>query len=808
MIFCHLLTYGPLRHFWRRTGMLGVGLAWLLGLSPALGQADISARFARYAQRAPTEKLFLHLDRPGYVSGETMWFKVYAVEGDTHHPLAASKVAYVEVLNQERKPVLQGKIALQHATGQGSLVLPATLASGRYTVRAYTSWMRNFSPELYFQSPVTITNTRTPLGLPAVARAVTYDAQFFPEGGYLVQGLNSKVGFKIMNSAGQSVEAEGTVLDQTGTAVAQFKTLRFGLGSFSFTPTKAGASYTAIIRLPNKQTVTSKLPLVREQGYVLRLEDAGPTQLRLVVQSSAGLPAESLYLLGHAGAQVAAATAAPLYNGQAVFLVEKQKLRDGISHFTLFNSRREPLCERLYFRPPAAKLALTAQTDKAQYGPREKVSLQLTATGAAGKPQPASLSVAVYQLDSLSAAAGADVAGYLWLTSDLRGSVENPDYYLSAAGPEVAAAADNLMLTQGWSRFKWNDVLADQPESLAYLPELNGHLVRGRVVSTATGAPAAGITAYLSSPSRHIELFNSVSKADGSVQFEVPGLYGAKQLIAQTDTQRDSLYRVEILSPFSLQYATTLPVPMALTPGTATSLQRRHVQTEVQQRYFGRQSVVYKAPRIDSTAFYGKPNEHYRLDDYTRFKVMEEVMREYVPGVLVRIRKDGFHFIVPDNNAKSLTENPLVLLDGMPVFNTNRIMAFDPLKVQTLDVVTTRYFLGPLIYNGIVSYTTYKGDLAGFPLDAHALLQDYEGLQAQRDFYAPRYDTPQAKQSRLPDFRNLLYWNPEAAPAGTGIQPSFFTSDQAGRYRVVVQGLGPDGTAGSTSFTFEVKSAL
>ena len=785
-----------------------LSLAGLLTLAPAFGQDADSLRtlgraLTRYGRRVPTEKLFLHLDRPSYVSGETLWFKIYAVEGASHQPLAASTVAYVEVLDAQQRPVLQGKIPLRRATGQGSFVLPATLPTGRYLVRAYTSWMQNAGPEYFFQSPVTIVNTRPAAAAAEPARPTTpaYDPQFFPEGGYLVRGLSSKVGFRITDATGRGVPAEGTVLDQSGTSVGTFKTLRFGLGSFTLTPAQAGAAYTATIRLNNGKTLLVPLPAVREQGYVLRLEEAGPDQLRLVVRTSgAALANESLFLLGHTRQQVAVAAEAQLYQGQAVFTVQKNKLAAGVSHFTLFNSRRQPVCERLYFRPPAAPLALTARPNQPQYAPRQPVTLQLAAA------RPANVSVAVYQLDSLTAAAPAEIASYLWLASDLKGTVEHPDYYCTTADSTATQAADNLMLTQGWSRFRWADVLADPPVPLAYLPELNGHLVRGRVVSKATGAPAAGIPLYLTAPSRRIQLYTSLSRPDGSVQFETSGLYGTRQLVLQPDTRRDSVYQVELLNPFSTQYAATrfglLPLREDVTP----SLLRRHVQAEVQQR-FNKMPVRYPAPPTDSTAFYGKPSEQYFLDKYTRFKVMEEVMREYVPGVLVRIRKDGFHFLVPDDNAKVTLENPLVLLDGMPVFNTNRIMAFDPLKVQKLDVVTSRYFLGPLLYNGIVSYTTYKGDLAGLPLDPHALLQDYEGLQGQREFYAPRYDTPQAAQSRLPDFRNLLYWNPEII-LQPGAAPTFYTSDQVGRYRVVVQGLTEGGQAGSTSFTFEVKAAL
>ncbi|QIX61335.1 hypothetical protein HER32_09135 [Hymenobacter sp. BT18] len=784
------------------TGLAG----WLLVGNPAsaLAQADslqtIAHRLTSYQQRLPAEKLFLHLDRPSYVSGETLWFKVYAVAGSSHQPLPASKIAYVEVLSSGNKAVLQAQVALKQATGRGSFVLPATLPSGRYTVRAYTSWMQNFSPELYFHTTITVVNTSTPAGGITPTPAAAYDVQFFPEGGYLVAGIKSTLGVKITNSAGQGIAAEGTLLDKNGVSVGRFSTLRFGLGRVEFTPAQAGTAYKAVVQLPNRQTATYALPAVQEQGYVLHLTEGSAEQLRVTVRSrGAALENEQVFLLAHAGQKVALATAGQLVDGQAVFVVNKSQLAAGVAHLTLFNSRRQPVCERLYFSRPPTGLTLTVQTDKAQYARREKVTLQLQAASGPA----ASLSVAVYQLDSLTTTANPDIAGYLWLTSELKGPVEQPGYYLKTANQEVAAAADNLMLTQGWSRFRWDDVLAEKAPPVAFLPELNGHVVRGRVVNRSTGAPGAGVASYLSAPSRHIRLATAVSKADGSVQFEMGELYGRRQVVAQANSLRDSMYRVELQPPFSARFAAGGAGQLTLSESLAASLQRRYVQAQVQQRYAARPSS-YTLPAVDSTAFYGRPSEQYRLDDYTRFKVMEEVMREYVPGVMVRIRKDGFHFRVLDDNSQSVTENPLVLLDGMPVFNINRIMAFDPLKVQKLDVVTTRYFIGGLVYDGVVSYTTYKGDLAGFPLDAHALLQEYEGLQGQREFYAPRYDTPQARKSRLPDFRNLLYWNPDASAAPL----TFYTSDQVGRYLVVVQGLAENGQAGSATFTFEVKPAL
>jgi hypothetical protein len=149
------------------------------------------------------------------------------------------------------------------------------------------------------------------------------------------------------------------------------------------------------------------------------------------------------------------------------------------------------------------------------------------------------------------------------------------------------------------------------------------------------------------------------------------------------------------------------------------------------------------------------------------------------------------------------------MLDGVPLFDMDKVIEFSPLKVQKLDVVTNRYLMGPVMFNGIISLMTYKGDLAGFPLDTRLLKLDYDGLQLQREFYSPRYDTAKQLESRLPDGRTLLYWNPNLQTDATGhSRTEFFTSDQPGTYLVEVNGLSKDGSAGSQRLMFEVKNVV
>ena len=149
--------------------------------------------------------------------------------------------------------------------------------------------------------------------------------------------------------------------------------------------------------------------------------------------------------------------------------------------------------------------------------------------------------------------------------------------------------------------------------------------------------------------------------------------------------------------------------------------------------------------------------------------------------------------------------DPLVLLDGIPIFNTDKIMEFDPLKIKKIEVMNARYFLGFMSFPGITSFSTYQNDLSGFELDPKVLVIPYDGIQATREFYSPKYDTKAAQNSRIPDFRNLLYWQPNVTMDASGkAQLQFYTSDQTGHYKVVVQGITPAGNTGSHTFTFNV----
>jgi hypothetical protein len=281
---------------------------------------------------------------------------------------------------------------------------------------------------------------------------------------------------------------------------------------------------------------------------------------------------------------------------------------------------------------------------------------------------------------------------------------------------------------------------------------------------------------------------------------------GPRKIIVQTNTKKDSISTVAVVSPFSDQFAPKVMPGFNLSQSLEPLIVSRSIGMQVQDVFFQDRNRTLTSG-VDTTAFYGKADATYYLDDYTRFPVMEEILREYVPGVMVRKRKDGFHFLVLDEvNKKVFDEDPLVLLDGIPVLDIDKIMEFDPLKVRKLEVMTRRYYMGVLSLPGVVSYTTYAADLAGFQLDPRSVQIDYEGLQLQREFYSPSYETSKLRDSRLPDQRQLLFWAPEVITDSDGKKHiEFYSSDITGDYEVVVEGMTDQGISGNGAASFAVR---
>lgn len=783
--------------------------ACLHALSQSADADTLARRFNQYAGKAVQEKLFLHTDKEFYVAGEIAWFRIFYVDGSTHKPFYLSKLAYVEILNDKNEPVQQAKISLANDESRGSFYLPVSLSTGYYTIRAYTNWMKNFDQDYFFEKKIAIVNTlRAPKPGTVIKDPNDASAQFFPEGGNLVNGIRSRIGFIIKNKNGGVDHVQGFVVDKNNDTITSFSPLKFGIGSFYFTP-QTGNTYKSVIVLPGGLSFSQPLPVAFDDGYAMKLEEnSGQLMMKIWKKNANGQNRpEQMIVAAHTRQVLKIASAVFLNNNDSTsFAIDKKRLGEGISHITLFNANGKPVCERLFFSKPEKKISLTVKSDRQVYEKRQLINLSI---GGAVPVNPRfTLSAAVFGSDTLQALNGPDIFDYMWLVSDLPGDIESPGYYFSN-DPGAGLATDNLMLTYGWRRFKWDDIWKGGETFIKYQPEINGHLVTGILKDTRNGRPVPGENAYLSISGQPYGFYTATSDKNGMLTFEIRRYYGNSQVIAQPGIDVDTFYKVDILKPFAGSPAGEnryLPYPLSET--VKDQLLKKSIGMQVQNIYMGDSlKTFYDPPIRDTLPFFGKPEKSYWLDDYKRFTTMEEVLREYVREIGVGVRHEKLVFKIFNPSSHDFYEgNELVLLDGVALTNTSRIFAYDPLKIKKIDVIRDRYVLGHATFNGVASFTTYDAMFDGFDLDPRLVAVDYSGLQLQREFYSPSYDTKEQLEKRLPDFRNTLFWdgNVQTNNDGSG-SIRFYSSDLAGKYRVIVQGMDDDGNFVTATTEFEVK---
>lgn len=540
----------------------------------ALSQGDsarlitIAAKLQKLSATRPTEKVYLHFNKPGYNTGDTIWFKGYLTICEHHQPSALSGILYVDLIDGKDKIIKSLQLKAVNGISTGDIAISNKLPTGDYRIRAYTNWMRNSSPDYFFNKTISIGNIKTSavfvnssyvvsnknyersvktklaytdkFGRPHDHKEVSYevradtnllykgkgitddkgnisftfpgktipgqrvkiinhikliaditidktiplnlqndniDLQFFPEGGQLVNDVRSKVAFKAIGINGLGTPVKGVVLDNDNKEVAYFEAQHAGMGIFALTP-QSGKTYTAKIILADSTTLTVNLPQVIEKGLVLAVNSIDSLNLGVRIATNAltlqEQPNSTFYLVGQSAGKVYYTTFGRLDNSSCLAIIPKNKFPTGIAQFTLFSSTGEPLNERVVFiQNTTDQLNLNLKTEKPVYAQREKVSMALSAKDAANKPVMGSFSVTVFNEDRLTANESAEstILSNILLTSDLRGYIEEPNYYFNDPTDKTKADLDVLLLTQGYRRFEWKDILENHYPPLAYEAE-------------------------------------------------------------------------------------------------------------------------------------------------------------------------------------------------------------------------------------------------------------------------------------------------------------------------------------------------
>lgn len=650
------------------------------------------------------------------------------------------------------------------------------------------------------------------------------DVQFFPEGGDLIAGLAKKVAFKAIGSDGRGLAVKGTVVDRKNQEVASIADIHKGMGWFTFIP-EAGNAYTANITFENGETRSYPLPAVVDQGINVTVLKTDTAQLQLAILANAAYfnahKGDAFYLIAQSNGILCYAAQATLRNESILVNLPNERFPTGVAQLTLFTADAKPISERLVFVENIKPLSLQLSSDKHEYVAKEPVKLALRADNN-GTPAKGHYSVAVVDETKVPYDENKEITilSNLLLTSDLKGYVEDPNYYFNQPDEKKREALDALLMTQGYRRFSYAEIMADRYPQVHFLPE-QGIEISG-VLRLNTGRPVANGGLLLSIPDMNIK---KDTYTDPSGRFVFKDLVFTDSSRVTINARGNDNYRNMVINVNPTEF-----------PGIDTTQYRANDVLNIDESlsaYLNNSRNEYRTSimleEVEVTASKGPTFSHkdypaisgLGMADHQitgdRLKGCNNLimcLQTALTGVTYDAQTQLFYITRDYNSGGRIPVQFFVNGMAMDVPSLNGIM---PAEVEGIEIFL-RDELGTVsrMYqnNGVVSiYTTKKQEkgprmslsqIESMLPKSNVVDLTPLGYIKARKFYVPKYDTPERRA--VNDIRTTVYWNPEVTTGEDGqAELTFYNADGKGSYRVVVEGVDAQGNIGRSVYRYSVK---
>jgi len=667
------------------------------------------------------------------------------------------------------------------------------------------------------------------------------DVQFMPEGGNLVSGIPTKVGFKAVSEDGQSIEITGKVFNSKQQEVAAFKSTHKGMGSFELTP-QPGETYTAKVNAPNNTTISYPLPAVNPAGTSLKILPKGNDSLEVTLTATADLlnASANYYLIGETRGLVCY-TALISFKGTIIRkTIAKDLFPSGIAHFTLLNSANQALNERIVYIAHNENLHISLTTSKPDYTLRDSIAVAIAVKNKDGKPVRGNFSLAVtddaqVNTDSLNN----NMISNLLLTSDLKGNVEEPAWYFQKETPERTTALDNLLLTQGWVGYDWKAIfnpIIQQPQYRAE-PEF---VVQGKLTNMLNKPLKQTRVSLLQK--RPLVTKDVLTDDEGRFVFKGRDVFPSDSAFYMVEAKSKSGENkgfnvgVEVDEPVFPAFAMPKQRQLPWYFNSDTTLLRNagtkiaELKAEADYRGEGHilKEVVIKAQKIipDSHNLNGPGGADIIVDEKDMNKAKNMSMFE-----LLHQKFPDFHKVqvgpgisyYPDYHGNYIYD---IVIDGLFIskYEIPQDLYMEGLKasdIKGIEFMTTGQFamsyanayvwlpIPPPFIPGMVwlEVTTYSGHGAYIKNTPGRFIYRPLPMSLPKQFYSPKYTAKNRNMAMGTDLRSTIYWHPNLITDKDGkASVSFYSADMPADYTLILEGTDLNGSFGYSRQKIKVTS--
>jgi len=763
---------------------------------------NIDSTIEKYANDYGQERSYLHYDKSTYAAGETIWYKAYIMSGI--FPANDSKTFYVDWTDDKGKLLSHSLVPVIYATASGQFDIPLSYSGKFIHVKAYTKWMLNFDTAFLYNKDIRILSKTPPSSL--TRNTVIPSIQFFPEGGDAVVGVSNKIAFKANDQWGKPVKVKGIIQDNHGVKIENLQVIHDGMGYFYIFP-KPGESFMAKWKDEKGTEHTTALPSIKQKGVSLQVNiSEGKREFVVNADPEEAAALGTMHLIGTMHEHEIFKLTKDISKGSIRGIIPTENLPSGILTITVFDDNWNPLAERITYINNQEYL-FDAEMNVSHWGLNKRARDEIKIT--VPDSLPASFSVAVTDID-IDADSSDNIISHLLLTGDIRGQVYNPSYYFSNNSDSITRQLDLVMLTHGWRRFKWNDVIAGKFPKINYPKDTTYLTLSGKIYGAIPSQlrDAGSIVVIMNEKNKKNEMVAVPIKSNGTFTDPSVVLFDTSHVYYQ-------LPRNKGLDDVSVQFMEGRLPP---------------IENNIAA------SGIYSNQLFDTTGDYRHyllANEASRLLDLYKGKVLETVTikvktkspvdvldEKYTSGLFSG--GDGYQFDLlhdPSANASLNIFNylqgkvaglqvdasstppslqwrggaPQIYLDEMPA-SADMISSLSVSDVAYIKVLRPPFMGGTNGANGAIAiYTRRGGDsrtTSAKGLDNNTVT----GYNSMREFYSPNYSNYDTDSDKK-DLRTTLYWNPQVITSRLNNKATltFYNNDISSAFRVVIEGMTRDG---------------
>lgn len=765
--------------------ILGTWFVFISLFISAQYQGESTFRNTTYT---PYENITLLTDRDLYLAGENIWFSAFYTYKDMPEEQILSNLLYIDMYNIEGGLIIAQKFRILEGTVTGTLSIPVDAATGNYMLRAYTQYQRNFTPENYFTSILTVINPQIPVRQKYIDDST--DFKICSEDGQFFINTTSRGAIALTDSL-RGKANYGNITDQQGNIIQSFEVLPNGFGTFELTPAEA-IQYSVMLFLNNGDTLKKMVPDIVEEGIFIRSEITNQ-ELNIFINNLTGfiVYGKQTYKLEirSQGLQKRYETALTISKGEKRISVPAGRVSFGINYVIIYDEKDHIVCTHAFYSPDKDPLPVIIETTDNQFKPGDRVEVEL---------EP------LFQQNCSKGMAVAVIKHGTFMNNDSvlpAFIMNNPflirPYFLNngIAYSTVEKQIKTAMIFFN-NRIETGSLLSAIEEQddmgLLYLPDIRGVSISGTVIDKSTHQPLPAREVYasvfLENPQVHI--YNTLD--DGSYIFSLNQVYNKQDVFICVKPDDNNECEILVNNEFSTSLPKITGTPVMPDSSYRRLLEEMYINYQLEEKYHSIHNTLL-IPEVYHQEFYADNIITVDLKDYIELPTMEDVFNEIVSYVRIRKEKENYSFRILNEELNYLSGDPLVLFDNVPLFNANEVMKVPPSLIRRIQVINDLHIFGDHVLSGVIMIYSNSDHFAGINLPEESVFLEYLAASVTAPFMPITDELTDKTPERLPDFRNVLYWNPDLPLSDEAPGFSFYTSDDCSEYDIVIRGLTDDG---------------